>query len=82
MATVQQMAMERASKRWSDPKGSEDEILNYFQGYSQGAYDILNMFKEIINMGFGLDGLNFYIEKRLGEMSSEDEQTECRTISM
>ena len=82
MATVQQMAMERASKRWSDPKGSEDEILNYFQGYSQGAYNILNMFKEIINMGFGLDGLNFYIEKRLGEMSSEDEQTECRTISM
>ena len=82
MATVQQMAMERASKRWSDSKGSEDEILNYFQGYSQGAYDILNMFKEIINMGFGLDGLNFYIEKRLGEMSSEDEQTECRTISM
>jgi hypothetical protein len=82
MASVQQMAMERALKRWSDPKGSEDEILNYFQGYSQGAYDILNMFKEIINMGFGLDGLNYYIENRLGEMSSNDEQTECRTVSM
>ena len=66
MATVQQMAMERASKRWSDPKGSEDEILNYFQGYSQGAYDILNMFKEIINMGFGLDGLNFTSRSALG----------------
>lgn len=82
MATVQQMAMERALERWADPKGSEDEILNYFQGYRQGAYDILSMFKEIINMGFGLDGLNFYIEKRLGEMSSEDKKTECRTISM
>lgn len=82
MTSVQQMAMERALKRWPDPKGSEDEILNYFQGYSQGAYDILNMFKEIINMGFGLDGLNYYIEKRLGEMSSDDEQTECRTVSM
>lgn len=47
MATVQQMAIERGWERWADPKGSEDEILNYFQGYSQGAYDILSNSKEL-----------------------------------
>ena len=49
MATVQQMALERALEKWSDPEGSKDEILNFFQGYWQGAFDILSMFKEIVN---------------------------------
>lgn len=83
MATVQQMALERALKKWDDPEGSKDEILNFFQGYWQGAFDILSMFKEIVNQGFNLDALNFYIEKRLGEMSSDkDEDSECQTIAL
>lgn len=80
MATVKQMAFESFSERMGNSlEALQKHGFAFFLGYSDCAKGFLEAMKTLIDEGYSIEAIKYYVEKKLSEFDDPDE---CVNINM
>lgn len=84
MATVKQMAMNSFLERMGESQNiSQEHGLGYMLGYRDCAKGFLEAMKMLVDEGFGVDAIKYYVEKKLSEFNETFDNTEeCLNVDL
>lgn len=62
---------------------SQEHGLGYMLGYRDCAKGFLEAMKMLVDEGFGVDAIKFYVEKKLSEFNENSDNTEeCLNVDL
>ena len=83
MATIKQMAMNSYLERIGESQSiSKGHGLGYMLGYRDCAKGFLEAMKMLVDEGFGVEGIKYYIEKKLSEFNESTDNTEAECLNI
>lgn len=85
MATIKQMAMNSYLERIGESQSiSQEHGLGYMLGYRDCAKGLLEAMKMLIDEGYSVESIKYYVEKKLSEFneSSDNTETECLNVEV